>query len=113
MNEGWLFAAIFAFELSPYYFCIFNETPLSLPAGLSDSFEYRWARENCTMHATDEWLINCQGSVKASDSSNKIPSLGFTTAKIAETSLSGSQTIFRTRITFDAGNIYSVTIPSA
>jgi len=81
--------------------------------GLGDSFEYHWAKENCSFDTNDEWLMTCNGSVKAVNPANKVQALGFTTAKLEEKSLRASQSTYRTRITFDNSNIYFVTIPSA
>ena len=81
--------------------------------GLGDSYEYHWPREKCTIGSPDEWLISCQGSVNAVDQKNKIPSLGFTTSRLDETTLNGKQSTFRARMIFDQSNIYFVTLPIA
>lgn len=79
---------------------------------LGDFYEYHWDRSSCKMSDTDEWLISCQGLSHATQKDNDISSLGFTTARLEEQSLSGKQTSFRTRITFDSANIYFVTLPA-
>lgn len=81
--------------------------------GLGDSFEYHWAKESCSVDPTNEWFVTCNGSVKAVDTANKIPALGFTTAKSDEKSLRTDQATYKVRLTFENNNIYFVTIPAA
>lgn len=81
--------------------------------GLGDFFEYRWPREKCTISEMDQSLVRCEGKVAAVQAENKIPSLGFTTARVSEDSLSGQQEYHRIRAIFEKDNIYFVTVPTA
>lgn len=79
---------------------------------LDDGFTYRWPLEKCDLSRADEKLISCNGQTK-SDKETNITALGFTTAKLTEESLSGSQQSLRVRLSVavEQGNIYFVTIP--
>lgn len=79
---------------------------------LDDGFTYRWPIEKCDLSRASEKLISCNGQASA-DKQTDIAALGFTTAKLKEESLSGSQESFRLRLSVnvDKGNIYFVTIP--
>ncbi|AHI05832.1 hypothetical protein BDW_06630 [Bdellovibrio bacteriovorus W] len=81
--------------------------------GLGDYFEYRWPKSQCTVSEKDQSLVRCEGKVSALQAENKIPSLGFTTARVKEESLSGQQEYHRVRAIFEKDNIYFVTIPTA
>lgn len=81
--------------------------------GLGDFFEYRWPRQSCTVSEKDPSLVRCEGKVFALQTDNKIPSLGFTTARVSEDSLSGQQEYHRVRAIFEKENIYFVTVPTA
>lgn len=79
---------------------------------LDDGFTYRWPLEKCDLSRASEKLIACNGQTK-SEKETDITALGFTTAKLIEESLSGSQESFRVRLSVnvDKGNIYFLTIP--
>lgn len=79
---------------------------------LDQSFTYRWPIDKCDLSRASEKLITCNGRTQ-SDRQTQISALGFTTAKLKEESLSGSQETLRLRLSVnvDQGNIYFVTIP--
>lgn len=81
--------------------------------GLGDYFEYRWPRAQCKASEKDQSLVRCEGKVFALQTENRIPSLGFTTARVSEDSLSGQQEYHRVRAIFEKENIYFVTVPTA
>ncbi len=77
-----------------------------------DGFTYRWPIANCDLSRADEKLISCNGQTKT-DKETNLTALGFTTAKLKEESLSGTQETLRVRtsVAVEKGNIYFVTIP--
>jgi hypothetical protein len=78
---------------------------------LSYYFEYRWDLSKCVFDSKDPWLMECHGSTGAEGPDNDIMALGFSTAKIVETSVNGTQSTYRLRLFFEKGNTYFVTIP--
>ncbi len=79
--------------------------------GLGPEFAYQWERSQCDFAKEDSWLVSCHGASKSLRGDNGVKGALFTTARIEETSLSGSQHLLRLRFIFDKGSLFFAALP--